>query len=287
MDSLRSAVSVGSVASLQRKSVMLRYLGPGQLLFAIGLAGLGTLSLLHHDFALQWQPVPAGVPAREALALASGAVLVLGAAALLLRRTARSAALVLALFLLSWVLLLQLPRLAMSPLDISVWLGLCESLTLTVGAWVLYAWADHLAPAGAIGFATTASAVGYARLVLGAAMVVFGLSHFAYASFTASMIPPFIPAPLALAYLTGAAHVAAGTALLLGIVPALAVRLEAVMLCAFVVLVHIPAVAGRPTSGEQWTALFIAMALAGAVWTVSGSFNVRFASATTREPLRS
>ncbi len=266
---------------------MLRYLGPGQLLFAIGLAGLGTLSLLHHDFALQWQPVPAGIPGREALALASGAVLVLGAAALLARRTARSAGLVLALFLFSWVLLLQLPRLATSPLNIAVWLGLCETFTLCVGAWVLYAWADHLAPVRAGGLATTAGAAASARLILGAAMVVFGLSHFAYASFTASMIPAFIPAPLALAYLTGAAHVAAGTAVLLGIVPALAVRLEAIMLSAFVVLVHVPAVAAHPSSREQWTALFVATALAGALWTVSGSFNVRFACATTPEPLRS
>jgi uncharacterized membrane protein len=265
---------------------MLRYLGPGQLLFAIGLAGLGSLSLLHHDFALQWQPVPAGIPARAALALASGAVLVLGAAALMARRTARSAAMALALFLFSWVLLLQLPRLAMSPLNIAVWLGLCESLTLSVGAWVLYAWADHLAPAGAAGFATTAGAVGYARLLLGAAMVVFGLSHFAYASLTAAMIPAFIPAPLALAYLTGAAHVAAGTAVLLGIVPALALRLEAIMLSAFVVLVHVPAVAAHPYSREQWTALFFATALAGAVWTASASFNVRFACASNPEPLR-
>jgi uncharacterized membrane protein len=230
--------------------------------------------------------VPAGIPAREALALASGAVLVLGAAALLIRRTAGTAALVLGLFLFSWVLL-QLPRLVASPLSIAVWLGVCESLTLSVGAWVLYAWADHLAPERAAGFATTASAVGYARLVLGAAMVVFGLSHFAYANFTASMIPAFIPAPLALAYLTGAAHVAAGSALLLGIVPVLAVRLEAIMLSAFVVLVHIPAVAGHPGSREQWTALFVATALAGAVWSVSGSFNVRFGSAITREPFHS
>jgi uncharacterized membrane protein len=265
---------------------MFRYLGPGQLLFAIGLAGLGALSLLHHDFALQWQPVPAGIPGRETLALVSGAVLVLGATALLVRRTARSAAVVLALLLLSWVLL-QMPRLVTSPLNIAAWLGLCESLTLTVGAWVLYAWLDNVALAGTKGRVTTASAVGYARLILGAAMVVFGLSHFAYADFTASMIPAFIPARLALAYLTGAAHVAAGTAVLLGIVPVLAVRMEAIMLSAFVALVHIPAVAAHPGSREQWTALFVATALAGAVWSVSGSFNVRFRSATTREPLNS
>jgi uncharacterized membrane protein len=255
---------------------MLRYLGPGQVLFAIGLAGLGVLSLVHHDFALQWQPVPQGIPARDVLALASGAVLVLAAAALLVRRSARTAAAVLALFLFSWVLLLQLPRLAMQPLNIAVWLGLCESLTLSVGAWVLYAWLDNIPSRSAAGFATTATAVSYARLLLGAAMVVFGLAHFAYADFTASMMPVWIPARLALAYLTGAAHLAAGAALLLGIVPALAVRLEAIMMSAIVLLVHIPAVAAQPSSREQWTGLFVATALTGAMWSAFGSFGVRF-----------
>lgn len=257
---------------------MFRFLGPGQILFAIGLAGVGILSLLHHDFALQWQPVPAGVPAREPLALASGTLLVAGAFALLFRRGARTAALVLALFLLGWVLL-QLPRLVMRPLDIAAWLGMGESLTLMIGAWVLHAWLDNMADRPVAGIATTASAMAYARLLLGAAMVVFGLSHFAYAEFTASMIPGWIPARLGLAYLTGAAHLAAGAALLMGILPALAVRLETLMMSAFVLLVHLPAVAAQPASREQWTALFIATALAGAMWSVSGSFTARFRAA--------
>ncbi len=254
---------------------MFRFLGPGQILFASGLAGLGILSLIHHDFALQWQPVPAGVPAREPLALASGMLLVAGAFALLFRRGARSAALVLALFLLGWVLLLQLPRLVMRPLSIAAWLGMGESLTLMIGGWALYAWLDAIADRPVAGIATTANAMAYARLLLGAAMVVFGLSHFAYADFTASMIPGWIPARLGLAYLTGAAHLAAGAALLMGILPALAVRLEALMMSAFVLLVHLPAVAAQPANREQWTALCIATALAGAMWSVSGSFTAR------------
>jgi uncharacterized membrane protein len=258
---------------------MFRFLGPGQVLFAAGVAGLGVLSLVHHDFALQWQPVPPGIPAREWLALASGGLLLLAAAALLLGRTARAAAQVLALFFLSWVVLLQLPRLVVQPLSIAVWLGLCESLTLTVGAFVLYACLDSVRSDSTAGIAATAAAVGYARLVVGAAMVVFGLSHFAYADLTAAMIPAWMPARLPLAYLTGAAHVAAGTGLLLGVVPALAVRLEAIMMSAFIVLVHLPAVLAQPANREQWTGLCVATALAGALWVVWGSFRVSFPAA--------
>ena len=34
----------------------------------LGAAGLGVITLLHGDFAITWQPVPAWVPARTALA---------------------------------------------------------------------------------------------------------------------------------------------------------------------------------------------------------------------------
>jgi uncharacterized membrane protein len=265
---------------------MSRYLGPGQILFAAGLAGIGVLSLVYHDFALQWQPVPQGIPAREPLALASGGLLVSAALALLFKRSGRIAALVLALFLFSWVVLLRIPPLLMHFLDIAVWLGLCESLTLTIGAWVLYAWLDSRQPQAAAGAAAGASAISAARLLLGACMVVFGLAHFAYAGFTAAMIPPWLPARLPLAYLTGAAHAAAGTALLLGIVPALAVRLEAIMMSAFIVLVHVPAVLAQPRSREQWTALCVATALSGAVWVVFGSFRVQFRAAHRRSHQR-
>jgi uncharacterized membrane protein len=260
--------------------MMFRLVGPGQLLFAVGLAGLGILSLVFHDFALQWQPVPAGVPGRALLALISGAVLVAGAAALMTSRWSRNAALVLSLYLVLWLLVLRLPQLAVHPLNIATWLGVCENLALLAGARVLYGWLARLDSAGSSGFATSPAAIAGARLALGGACVVFGLSHFAYPDFTAGMIPAWLPARPALAAVTGAAHIAAGTALLLGIAPALAARLEALMLSVIVLLVHVPAVAAKPHDREQWTALCVATALAGAVWIVAGSFRVNLRPAT-------
>ena len=260
---------------------MFRYLGFGRILYAIGVAGLGGLCLVSHDFAPQWQAVPKGIPAHDALAYACGALLVLCAAGLLLGRTARISAGVLALFMLALALLLGIPRVAGEPLSIVVWLGLFETLTTGVGAWLLYIQAASLDPAAAGGAATRPGAVGTARLLVGAGMVVFGLAHFAYADFTAAMIPSWLPARLPLAYLTGACHLAAGGALLLGIWPALAVRLEAIMMSAFIVLVHLPLVAAQPNDHGQWAELFLAAALSGAMWTVYASFGARFRAPAT------
>jgi hypothetical protein len=47
---------------------MNRSLQPSDMFFAIGLTGLGVLAVIHHDFALDWQPVaPSGYLAARLL----------------------------------------------------------------------------------------------------------------------------------------------------------------------------------------------------------------------------
>ena len=244
----------------------MRITGIGHLLFAAGLAGLGVLSLFSGDFAFVWQPVPAGVPWREALARASGVILLAGGFGMLLRRPGAAFALAMAAYLLSWVVLLQSPRVAHAPANIGAWLGFCENLVLVCGGWTLFA---SLAGPQA-GLLAGSGARRTARLLLGASCLVLGLSHFAYTGGTASMIPAWIPFHTGFAYLTGAGHLAAGAGILLSVVPRLAATLEALMISTFVALIHIPGVLGAP-GRLQWTMLFVASALAGAVWIVAKS----------------
>jgi uncharacterized membrane protein YphA (DoxX/SURF4 family) len=110
-----------------------------------------------------------------------------------------------------------------------------------------------------------------ARLIYGLCPLVFGLSHFAYADFTARMVPGWIPYPLFWAYATGVGHLAAGLAILFGVVPRLATALLAAMMGSFVVLLHIPRVVGAPGSHLEWTMTAIALSLTGAAWAVRQS----------------
>jgi hypothetical protein len=50
---------------------------PALTLFVIGLLGIGVLALVYGDFALVWQPVPVWLPARTAVAYASGVLMLL------------------------------------------------------------------------------------------------------------------------------------------------------------------------------------------------------------------
>src|SRR5258705_450748 len=102
--------------------------------FALGLIGLGVLSLVYGDFALQWQPVPAWLPARTYLAYVSGAVMVAAGAGLLSRRTAVLSSGVLLVYSLLWLLLLKLPHVVMAPLAEFNWLGFGEIALIVAGA---------------------------------------------------------------------------------------------------------------------------------------------------------
>ncbi|HEY4211305.1 MAG TPA: hypothetical protein VGM84_07475 [Steroidobacteraceae bacterium] len=49
---------------------------PALALFVVSLVGLGLVALLHGDFALVWQPGPASLPARVAVAYATGVLMI-------------------------------------------------------------------------------------------------------------------------------------------------------------------------------------------------------------------
>lgn len=221
--------------------------------FATGCVGLGGVGLIFRDFALQWQPVPAGMPLYQSLVLVSALLLIIGGAMLWFAKTKAMAAIVLTFFFATWMLGLHLPRVLMAPTNVATWLGLCEIGALAAGA---------LAIAGEARQSRTMLLA--ARLLLGACAIVFGLSHFTYAAFTATMVPKWIPAPVFWAYVTGAGHTLAGLALLSGIRSRMAALALAAMCGAFVVLLHLPRVIAAPSSHAEWTMLFIALLIAGA-----------------------
>jgi uncharacterized membrane protein YphA (DoxX/SURF4 family) len=218
--------------------------------YALGAIGLGVVTLIYGDFALQWQPVPPGIPMYDPLALLSGVLLIAGGAAAVWRR-AEHARLILPAFYLLWVLALHLPKVIADPSVVAL-LGIAEILSLACGGAMLVVQPARFRIA--------------IRVAFGLSALVFGLSHFVYASFTAAMVPAWLPAPLLWAYATGAGHVAAGLAILSGVLARLAATCLAAMCGAFVVLLHVPRVVAAPQSRIEWTMLFVALSITGAAW---------------------
>ncbi len=259
-----------------------RVRGPGHLALASGTAGLGVLCLLYGDFAPQWEPIPRWFPWPHGFAYTSGVVLLSGAIGLLLRRLASRAALALFAYQLVW-LAVEGERFPRGPAGLRLWLGfgesLAEPLAATLGCFTLHALLVADAAPSRIAFIRGRHAIRVVEILFGACCVGFGLSHFAYPDFTAGMVPHWLPARTGLAYFTGACHVAAGLGLATTVLARLAATLEALMLGAFVVLVHVPSFASAPhwapSRQIQGTELCLALLIAGSAGVVATALRHR------------
>jgi uncharacterized membrane protein len=249
-------------------------LKPDRLFFALGLIGLGVLSLVYGDFALQWQPVPAWVPGRTFLAYVSGVVLIATGAGLLSRRTSTLSSGVLLVYTVLWLLLLKLPSVVTAPLAEYNWLGFGEIAVIVAAALVLFAKDRPQPQSSMLNFATGENGVRIARYVFALALIPIGLSHFVYLPQTTGFVPAWLPFRREWAYLTGAGHIAAGLAVLFGIVPRLAAMLEAAMIGIFTALVWVPLVAKTP-SQLNWTGFLISWTIGAAAWVVAAALPAR------------
>jgi len=229
------------------------------VLYALGAILLGAVGIWFHDFAMQWQPVPKGMPAYGMLAYVSGLVLIAGGVAILSRKGEHWGALLLASFFGLWVVALHLPNAIKGWQHIGAWNAPAEFTFATMGGVALFA-----SGAGAM----RGTLLRVARILAGASCIVFGLAHFNYIDFTATMVPAWIPPNQTFwAWATGVGHLAAGLALVSGIQARLAATLEAAMMACFVVLLHVPLVVAVPNH-INWIMLAVASTFTGAAWLV-------------------
>ena len=232
---------------------------------AAGLCGLGALSVIYQSAALQWEPIPAAWPNPAALGALSGAILLAAGAMMAMSRYRALGAGIAGAFIGLWVLGLHLPRVIARPADLTIWLAVAECSAMALGGFLarreLLAGPDRLTD--------------IELRLFGLCCVMFGVSHFAFAPFTAAMIPAWLPDRLAFAYLTGAIHIGVGLALLAGIRRRWAALAEAAMMSSFVLLVHLPRVAAKPGDRGELTLLFVAVTLTSAAWIVAGSRTAR------------
>jgi len=224
--------------------------------YAIGALLLGAVGIYFHDFAMQWQPVPAGIGMRTQLAYLAGALLAIGGALLLVPRLERAGALLLTVFIGLWMLALNLPAAIASFTHIGAWNSPAEITFMATGALALFA--------SSVTGSARSSLLLAARVLAGASAIVFGLAHFNYIDFTASMVPGWIPYKTFWAWATGAGHLAAGVALVSGVRARLAAGCEAAMMGSFVVLLHLPRVVAAPDQHVEWIMLGVSTLLTGA-----------------------
>jgi uncharacterized membrane protein len=247
---------------------MTRSQQPALTLFAVGMIGLGILSLVYGDFALVWQPVAPWIPGRTVLAYGSGLIMLLGGVGLLLRSRVTWSVRILFPYLIIW-LLLKVPALLVAPQIEAVWLGFGEIAVLMTGGWVLFATLAGLREGSPLTFATGANGIRLAGMLFAVSLIPIGLSHLVYVKQTVELVPAWLPYRVGWAYLTGAGQIACGLGVLFSMLPRVAAWAEAGMISVFTLLVWGAAIVAAPKTRLPWTAFFISWAIASAAWVVA------------------
>lgn len=248
----------------------MRIASPGHAVFAATIIALGILGLIKGDLNV-WRPVPKSVPANEVLAYLCAFIPVASGIGLLWGRKAAAAARVLLAYLLLWMLVFRVPGL-LHGLTVDVYWSLCQTAVMLAAAWVLYAWFAADWDRQRLGFATGDKGLRIARAFYGVAIIPFGLAHFQFVEHTASMVPSWLPAHVAWVYLTGAAFIVAGVAILIGVCARLAAALSALQMGLFLALVWVPAVATRSLNRFERGEVLVTWMLTAAAWVVADSY---------------
>jgi uncharacterized membrane protein len=268
-------VSTATATTVDVHPALARMGRAGHLAYGVAVVGLAVLILLAGSLGYVFQPVPRWVPLRQWIAYVSGALLLASGLALLAPKTMRHAALVLTVnFFFVWLLLLHLPRTLAQPMSVDNWEGCGLNMAVVAGAWILLALTSP-PPSGRAARLFGERGVGLARRLYALGLPLVGLAHFVNAKEATVYVPTWFPLRIGWVYFTGAAHVAAGLAIMFGVLPVLAAVLEAGQITAFVILAHVPAVYAAPGDRLQWAELVYALAIAASGWLVAATFGDR------------
>jgi uncharacterized membrane protein len=232
---------------------------------------LGIVVLIKGDFTVIWQPVPKGLPGRETLVYLCALISLASGVGLLCQRTAATAARVLFLWFLFWLLLFRLPGFSRG-FTVDVYWAACQTAVMLAASWVLYARFATDWDKQRLGFAAGENGLRIARGLYGLALIPFGLAHFTYLKQTAVLVPGWLPWHMAWAYLTGVTFIAAGVAIIIGVCARLAARLSTLQMGLFLLLVWIPKMAKGSLTAFQWGEVVVTWALMSAGWVMTDSY---------------
>lgn len=242
----------------------------GRVLFSLAIIGLGIETLIcaraaTHSLGPGYEVIPVlpWLPAIPWVAYLFGAIWVICGAGLLSRRTLRTAAMVLSGLLFLCAFVLDVPKNAANIGSISLRTTALEPLGLASVAWLV------------AGRATPDLLVRGSRLVLGLALVVFGVDHFLALRFIAALIPNWIPWHVFWVAFFGVLFIVGGVSIGLNLLHRWGAVATGLMFGIWVVALHLPRVLGlygipgAPHNPNEWSSLLIALGLWGGLWAVA------------------
>jgi hypothetical protein len=234
----------------------------GRILLAVALTGFAVQHLGYAMAGALPRPGPPWVIGFPLWTGVMGVVLFVAGLSLAMRYKAEPVAGILGVGLAVYACALHLPTIISQIRGPAGWTNFAELLALA-GVLVTLSVDQAADPRRA-----TVLTIG--RLLYGVPLVVFAAQHFIYANFVAGLVPNWIPWHLFWAWFVGAAFIAAGAGIVTGRLRWWAATLLGTQFLLWVVVLHAPRVAAAPQGGNEWTSLFVALAMGAGAWVLAG-----------------
>lgn len=236
----------------------------GRCFYGTGIAGIGIQQFIYSDFRPVLLPYwPSSIPGLATWAYVTGAVLVLAGIIISFSKRARMVTIFLGVFFfLLFVCFHVYYQLFLSPYSFHLgnWTNALKELALSGGAFVIAAsFAEEKSSAGNKWF------LALGRIFFSIMLIAFGIDHFLYTEFVATLVPGWIPGSVFWTYFGAVALIGSGICILLKIKMSLVCILLGIMLFLWFVLLHIPRAIADPTmeKGNEITSVFQALAFSG------------------------
>jgi uncharacterized membrane protein len=233
-----------------------RIISPGRIFIAISLVVFAIQHFLYANFVATL--VPAWIPGRLFWAYFVGVAFVAAAIGAVVPKMTRPAGILLGILFFLFVVTLHIPRIAAHSRDGNEWTSGFVALAMCGGAWILAGatWSEDERK-------STLSFPKLGQYFFSLAMLAFGVQHFISEKLTIRVGPPWFPGRPFWAYLTGAALILSGVAILLGQKARLAATLLGAILFLLFLFLHIPRILVNLHDPGPWTSGFEILALCG------------------------
>lgn len=244
----------------------------GQWIFAICLGGLACEQFYYADFRPVFVPHWASpVPGHAILAYLFSLILLAAAAALVLQKKARTAMLLLGGLFLVLVLFCHIPfELLADPAghNLGSWTHAFKELAFAGSAFVMAGSLPHDLEAAKKDPAVLRmleTFIPLGGIFFSIMLIVFGIDHFLYDKWVATLVPAWIPGNLFWTWFAGVALIGAGLGIGLQIRKRTIALLTAIMIFSWFLILHIPRAAVAPASdnGNELNSVFESFGFSG------------------------
>jgi len=222
--------------------------------YGILIAGLGAQQIMYGDFRPVILPQFPASPALATCAYIAGALLIIAGIAIIFDKKTRTVSLFLGGILLLLFICCQIPyELIADPnyKHLAVWTSAFKELALSGSALIvagsfpdgdeyeqkkdfITSLVEKIIPLGSVFFSIM--------------MIVFGIDHFLYAGWIATLVPNWMPGHVFWTYFAGAALICSGLAIIARVQVKLSALLLGIMIFLWFILLHIPRAIADPVS---------------------------------------